>query len=88
MARLQGVRAERLVKQCFDAIRFGNIQRHYEETKARLEVEIPAREELEKKRDTMIKLNKTKDKYHLFRQCIIRYQDVKYRALMLWKENI
>jgi len=53
-----------------------------------LEREIPVREDLEKKRDTLIKINRTKDKYNLFRQCIIRYSDLKYRALMVWKENI
>jgi len=67
VSRLQGLRTERLLKQCFDAIRFGNIQRHYEETKARLEQEIPVREELERKRDTLIKVNRTKDKFNLFR---------------------
>lgn len=88
VSRLQGLRSERLLKQCFDAIRFGNIQRNYEETRDRLEREIPVREELEKKRDTLIKMNKQKDKYNLFRQCCIRYSDLKYRALMLWKENV
>jgi hypothetical protein len=53
-----------------------------------LDQEIPIREELEKKRDTLIKTNKTKDKYNLFRQCCIRYADLKYRALMVWKENV
>ncbi len=77
-----------MLKQCFDAIRFGNIQRHYEETKTRLEQEIPVREELERKRDTLIKVNKTKDKYNLFRQCLIRYADLKHKALMIWKENV
>jgi hypothetical protein len=36
----------------------------------------------------LIKTNKTKDKYNLFRQCCIRYADLKYRALMVWKENV
>jgi len=65
--RLNGQRDERLLKQCFDAIKFSNIQDHYESTKARLESEIPVREELEKKRDQLIKTNRTKDKYNLFR---------------------
>ena len=88
VSRIQGIRGERLVKQCFDAIRFGNVQRRYEETQARLEQEIPLREELERKRDTLIKVNKSKDKYNLFRQCCIRYSDLKFRALMVWKENV
>ena len=33
-------------------------------------------------------MSKTKDKYNLFRQCCIRYSDLKYRALMLWRENV
>ena len=36
----------------------------------------------------MIKVNTSKDKYHLFRTACIRIADVKYRALMVWKENI
>ena len=58
VSRIQGLRAERLLKQCFDAIRFSNVQYKYEETRARLEQEIPVREELERKRDTIIKVNK------------------------------
>lgn len=79
--RLQGTRDERLVKKVFDGIRYHSINRQYEETKEKLDREIPVREELERKRDTLIKVNKTKDKYNLFRQMCIRYADVKYRAL-------
>ena len=71
--RLEGTRTERLLKQCFDAIKFGNIQAKYEQTKQRLEQEIPVREELERKRETLLKTNKAKDKYNLFRSAIIRY---------------
>jgi hypothetical protein len=53
--RIQGVRTERLIKSCFDAIRFCNVLEKYEATKGRLGEEIPIREELERKRDTMIK---------------------------------
>lgn len=35
----------------------------------------------------MIKINKTKEKFRLFRKMCSRYADVKYRALMLWKEQ-
>ena len=51
-----------------------------------LEKEIPIREELERKRDTMIKVNTSKDKYNLFRKMCIRYADVKFRALTIWKD--
>jgi hypothetical protein len=53
--RLQGVRTERLVKQCFDAIRFCNVLEKYEATRDRLNHEIPVRQELELRRDTLIK---------------------------------
>ena len=29
-----------------------------------------------------------KDKYNLFRTMCIKYADVKFRALMIWKENM
>ena len=51
-----------------------------------MEKEIPIREELERKRDTLLKVNTSKDKYNLFRQMCIRYADVKYRALSIWKD--
>ena len=88
VSKIHGTRVERLLKQCYDAIRYHNVTVQYEETKQRLETEIPVREELERKRDTLIKVNRTKDKYNLFRQMCIRYADVKYRALMIWKENV
>jgi len=86
--RLQGVRTERLIKQVFDAIRYCNVLEKYEATRQRLGQEIPVRQDLELKRDTLIKTNRTKDKYNLLRKCCIRYSDAKYRALMVWKENI
>lgn len=60
----------------------------YEATRDRLGTEIPIREELERKRDTLIKANRTKDKYNALRKCCIRYADAKYKALMVWKENV
>ena len=53
--RLQGVRTERLMKRCWDAIRYCNVLERYEATRQRLGEEIPVREELERKRDTLIK---------------------------------
>ena len=52
---MEGVRTERLLKACFDAIRFGNTQRKFEETRAVLEAKIPEREELEYKKDCLAK---------------------------------
>jgi hypothetical protein len=63
------------------------MNQRYEETKQKLDEEIPLREELEHKRDELIKITRTKDKFRLFRKMCIRYADVKYRALMVWKEN-
>lgn len=86
--RLQGVRTERLLKQVWDTIRYCNVLEKYEATKERLGQEIPVRMELEVKRDQLIKQYRMKDKYNLFRKCCIRYADARYRALMVWKENI
>jgi len=36
----------------------------------------------------LIKSYRQKDKYNALRKCCIRYADAKYRALMVWKENI
>lgn len=79
--RLQGVRAERLVKQCFDAIKYCNVLEKYEATRAKLGEEIPVREDLERKRDQLIKMHKNKDKYNILRKWCIRVSDAKYRAL-------
>jgi len=67
VSRLEGTRSDRLLRQCFDAIKYGNINRKYEETKEQLEREVPIREELEKKRDILIKVGVSKEKYNLFR---------------------
>lgn len=29
-----------------------------------------------------------REKYYALRKCCIRYADAKYRAMMVWKENI
>jgi hypothetical protein len=36
----------------------------------------------------MIKIHRNKDKYNMLRKWCIRVSDAKYRALMVWKENI
>jgi hypothetical protein len=46
------------------------------------------REELERRRDTLIKQYRTKDKYNQLRKWCMRVSDSKYRALQVWKENI
>lgn len=88
VTRIEAVREERLVKKCFDAIRYANTLQKYEATQERLQKEIPVREELERQRDIMIKANRQKDKYNLFRSMLIRYSDLKYRALCIWKDQV
>ena len=87
VANIEGVRTERLLKQCFDAIRFGNTQMKFEETRMMLEAKIPEREELEYKRECLAKQTATKTKYNALRKSYLKYCDVKYKALMTWKEN-
>lgn len=44
--------------------------------------------DLERKRDTILKTNATKDKYNLFRNLCKRYEDHKYSAFMQWVEAV
>ena len=88
VANIEGVKTERLLKQVFDAIKFYNTQSKFESTRAMLESKIPEREELEYKKDCLEKQAATKTKYHMMRQAYLRYCDVKYRALMIWRENV
>lgn len=46
------------------------------------------RQELELKRDTLIKTYRSKDKYNALRKCCMRYSDAKFRAISVWRENI
>lgn len=64
---LEGIKAERLLKACFDAIRFGNTQHKFETTRAILEQKIPEREELEYKLECLERQTATKTKYHALR---------------------
>ena len=41
---------------------------------------------MERKRDTLLKVNMSKDKYNIFRQLCIRCADVKFRTLTIWKD--
>jgi hypothetical protein len=86
VASIEGMRTERLLKQVFDAIKFFNTQNKFETTRATLEAKIPEREELEYKKECLEKQMKTKTIQHALRQCYLRHCDVKYRALMNWKE--
>ena len=59
---LWGVRTERLLKQCFDAIRFSNTNMKFETMRMELEAKIPEREDLEFKRECLEKQTATKTK--------------------------
>ena len=87
VANIEGVRTERLLKQCFDAMRFSNTNDKFETTRAVLEAKIPEREELEYKRECLAKQTATKTKYHCLRQAYLRHCDVKYKAFLIWKQN-
>ena len=86
VGNIEGLRTERLLKRCFDAIKFFNTQHKFETTRAQLESKIPEKEELEYKKECLEKQAATKTKYHAMRQCYLRHCDVQYRALMLWKD--
>lgn len=64
---IECVRKDRLLKQCFDAIKFSNTNNKFESTRAILESKIPEREELEYKRECLAKQTATKTKYHALR---------------------
>jgi len=87
VANIESVRRERLLKQCFDAIKFGNTNEKFETTRAILESKIPEREELQYKRDCLKKQTATKTKYNALRKAYLKHCDVKYKALMIWREN-
>ena len=77
-----------LIKKVFDAIRYSNINDKFNATRSELEDKIPQRQELERQKDELIKLSNQKDKTYLFRNFMKRWQDIQYKALLLWKENI
>ena len=76
---------ERLMKKCFDAIRFGNVQHKFEITRDLLEAKIPEREELEYRKACLIKNAATRTKLSVLRQCYLRHCDVMHKAMLIWK---
>ena len=60
-------RQERLLKQVFDALKYSAVNEKYERTKAELDKDVPIRLELEQKKETLIKVGKTRDKHHCLR---------------------
>ena len=53
-----------------------------------MEDKIPIRQELERQKAELVKMSNTKDKVNLFRNFVKRHQDVEYRALQVWRENV
>ncbi len=64
----------------FDAFKHFKVNKRYEETKEELNKQIPIREELERKKENLIKVGNTKAKYNLFRSAAIKYTDVLFRS--------
>lgn len=73
--KINGLKTERLLKRVFDAIKFFNIQHKFESTRGELEQRIPEREELELKKEKLLKTSATLAKKHLFRQAYYRSCD-------------
>ena len=88
VSKIEGTRTEMLIKKCFDAIRYSNINDKFMSTRNELEDKIPVRQELERQRDELIKLSAQQDKIQLFRTFMRRHQGVMYRAFLIWKENV
>ena len=88
VARQQGLRTGRLLKQCYDAIRYFNVQTKFENTRAELERKIPEKESLEYRRECLINNAAARTKIHAVRQFYLRHCDVQYRALMVWKDAV
>ena len=55
--KIYGVRTEQLVKRCFDAIRYSNVNDKFEATRQELEEKIPIKQELERQKDELIKMS-------------------------------
>lgn len=84
--KIFGNRTEKLLKQCFDAMRFDNMNMKFEECRGELEKAIPERQEMQRKRDDLVKVQSTRKKRDLIRDAFKRYNNMTYRALMIWKD--
>ena len=71
--KIDGTRTEMLLKKCFDAIRFSNVNDKFEATRQELEDKIPIRQELERQKEELIKMSNQKDKAQLFRNFMKRH---------------
>lgn len=83
--KIQGLRTERALRKAFDAIRYGNMQTKFETTRDQLNERLPERQELEYRKDCIIKNTNTRTKAHVLRNMYLRNCDHQYRALKIWK---
>lgn len=88
ISKIEGIRTERLLKKVFDSIRFGNMQRKFEETRDVLNDKIPEKQELEYRKECLIKNTAGQTKLHVLRQCYLRHCDHMYKALLIWKNAV
>lgn len=79
------MRIERLLRKCFDAIRYGNLLVRYESTRDVLKEKLPERNELEYRRDCIVKNSNSRTKLQVLRNCYLRHCDHMYRGLKIWK---
>lgn len=86
--KIYGVRTEMLLKRCYDAIRYSNVNDKFEATRMELEEKIPIRQELERQKDELVKMSHQKDKIALFKKAFKRYQDVLYRGFTEWRGRV
>lgn len=76
MQKIEGTRTKMLMKRCFDFIRFDNVNDKFERTRQELEDKIPIRQELERKKEDLIKMSNQKDKAQSLRFFIKKHMDM------------
>lgn len=87
VAKIEGVRTERLVKKVFDSIRFSVVQNKFEQTRSVLNDKIPEKLELEYKMECLKKNTAGQTKMHVLRQCYLRHCDLLFNAMQLWRAS-
>ena len=85
---VESLRTERLLKRCFDAIKFYNTQTKFESTRMMLESKIPERENLEYQKECLLKNQDTKAKIAAFRFMYGMGADSKRDALQRWRKYV
>ena len=86
--KIESIRTERLMKKVFDAIHFSVVQQKFEDTRDLLNEKIPEKQELEYRKECLIKNSTVRQKLHVLRQCYFRHCDVAYKAILVWKNAV